>query len=112
MDVIFIRPKEPPVKAKPPSPPAVPNTPSGDMVPDATSSPKEEPNGVEDSVNGAAAKRPHSPVEEDQAKRHKDTEVRRAGVTLKGFGVGFKAVAVCTLCYFFFFSCRWLQMRT
>uniref|UniRef100_A0A3Q3WND6 polynucleotide adenylyltransferase n=1 Tax=Mola mola TaxID=94237 RepID=A0A3Q3WND6_MOLML len=68
---------KPPVKAKPPSPPAIPTALSGDVAPDATSSPKEEPNGVEDSVNGAPAKRPHSPVEEDQAKRHKDAEVRR-----------------------------------
>uniref|UniRef100_A0A3Q3WED0 polynucleotide adenylyltransferase n=1 Tax=Mola mola TaxID=94237 RepID=A0A3Q3WED0_MOLML len=77
MDLIFERAEEPPVKAKPPSPPAIPTALSGDVAPDATSSPKEEPNGVEDSVNGAPAKRPHSPVEEDQAKRHKDAEVRR-----------------------------------
>lgn len=42
------------------------------MRPSATSSPKEEPNGLEDSINGAPVKRPHSPTEEDLAKRHKD----------------------------------------
>lgn len=46
------------------------------MTPNAASSPREEPNGLEDSVNGAPpAKRPHSPAEEEQAKRHKDAEV-------------------------------------
>uniref|UniRef100_A0A3P8ULG5 polynucleotide adenylyltransferase n=1 Tax=Cynoglossus semilaevis TaxID=244447 RepID=A0A3P8ULG5_CYNSE len=63
---------EPPVKARPPSPPAS----SSSVNPNATSSPKEEPNGLEDSVNGAPAKRPHSPTQEDVAKRHKDAEVR------------------------------------
>lgn len=81
------RPAEPAVvKAKPPSPPAsssVTTVPSGDVQPNATSSPKEEPNGLEDSVNGAPAKRPHSPTQEDLAKRHKDSEVRRAGVTVR-----------------------------
>ncbi|XP_019737662.1 poly(A) polymerase gamma isoform X2 [Hippocampus comes] len=47
---------------------------SGNLMPNAASSPKEEPDNQEDSVNGAA-KRPHSPLQEDVAKRHKDTEV-------------------------------------
>lgn len=58
------------------------------MTPNAASSPKEETNGLaEDSLNGApaaAAKRPVSPaeeaaeaevVEEEEVKRHKDSEV-------------------------------------
>uniref|UniRef100_A0A665UIB7 polynucleotide adenylyltransferase n=1 Tax=Echeneis naucrates TaxID=173247 RepID=A0A665UIB7_ECHNA len=69
---------KPPLKAKPPSPPASTSVTSGlssSVKPNATSSPREEPNGLEDSVNGGAAKRPHSPTQEDLAKRHKDTEV-------------------------------------
>eukprot|EP00064_Thunnus_orientalis_P004639 superscaffoldBa00000426_g4651 len=69
---------KPPVKAKAPSPPAsssVTTVLSGNVKPNTTSSPREEPNGLEDSVNGAPAKRPHSPTQEDLAKRHKDTEV-------------------------------------
>ncbi|KAF3842396.1 hypothetical protein F7725_024347 [Dissostichus mawsoni] len=47
-----------------------------DVLPDATSSPREEPNnGLQDSPNGAAAKRPHSPTQEDLAKRPKEAEV-------------------------------------
>ncbi|KAM9345460.1 poly(A) polymerase gamma-like [Symphorus nematophorus] len=68
---------KPPVKAKPPSPPAsssITTVLSGDVMPNATSSPREEPNGLEDSVNGAPTKRPHTPTEEDVAKRHKETE--------------------------------------
>lgn len=61
-----------------------------DVRPSATSSPKEEPNGLEDSINGAPAKRPHSPTEEELAKRHKD--VSRAlsahGFDLKQFDCG------------------------
>uniref|UniRef100_A0A665UI68 polynucleotide adenylyltransferase n=1 Tax=Echeneis naucrates TaxID=173247 RepID=A0A665UI68_ECHNA len=53
---------------------------SSSVKPNATSSPREEPNGLEDSVNGGAAKRPHSPTQEDLAKRHKDTEVKRLSV--------------------------------
>uniref|UniRef100_A0A8C4DVH1 polynucleotide adenylyltransferase n=1 Tax=Dicentrarchus labrax TaxID=13489 RepID=A0A8C4DVH1_DICLA len=71
---------EPSVKAKPPSPPAsssIATVLSTDVLPNAASSPREEPNGLEDSVNGAPAKRPRSPTEEELAKRHKDTEVRR-----------------------------------
>lgn len=70
---------EPLVKAKPSSPPASSSiTPlMTGMKPNATSSPRDEPNGLEDSVNGAPTKRPHSPTQEDLAKRHKDTEVRR-----------------------------------
>lgn len=61
--------------------------PCDDMTPNATSSPKEEANGLaEDSFNGAAAsaaKRPLSPAEEEEeeetaaeeVKRHKDSEV-------------------------------------
>uniref|UniRef100_A0A665UIC2 Poly(A) polymerase n=1 Tax=Echeneis naucrates TaxID=173247 RepID=A0A665UIC2_ECHNA len=74
---------EPPLKAKPPSPPASTSVTSGlssSVKPNATSSPREEPNGLEDSVNGGAAKRPHSPTQEDLAKRHKDTEVKRLSV--------------------------------
>lgn len=69
---------KPPVRAKAPSPPASSSisTPlSGTLKPNAASSPKEEPNGLDDSVNGAPLKRPHSPTQEDLAKRHKDTEV-------------------------------------
>ncbi|XP_062286050.1 poly(A) polymerase gamma isoform X1 [Scomber scombrus] len=70
--------QEPPVQVKASSPPAsssVTPVPSGNVKPNAASSPKEEePNGLDDSVNGAPAKRPHSPTQEDLAKRHKDTE--------------------------------------
>uniref|UniRef100_A0A8D3AY80 polynucleotide adenylyltransferase n=1 Tax=Scophthalmus maximus TaxID=52904 RepID=A0A8D3AY80_SCOMX len=62
--------EEPPVKARPVSPPV-----SSSVIPNAASSPKMEPNGLEESINGAPAKRPHSPTEEDLAKRHKETEV-------------------------------------
>ncbi|CAJ1066915.1 poly(A) polymerase gamma isoform X2 [Xyrichtys novacula] len=65
-------------KAKPPSPPSsssISSVLSGDVKPSAASSPREEPNGLEDSLNGAAAKRPHSPTEEDTAKRLRDLEV-------------------------------------
>lgn len=65
---------KPPLKAKPPSPPASSSITSS-TKPTATSSPKEEPNGLEDSVNGAPSKRPHSPTQEDPAKRPKNTEV-------------------------------------
>lgn len=67
-----------PVKTKPPSPPASSSITAalgGDVTPSATSSPREEPNGLEDSVNGAPVKRPHSPTEEEMAKRHKEAEV-------------------------------------
>uniref|UniRef100_A0A669BT89 polynucleotide adenylyltransferase n=1 Tax=Oreochromis niloticus TaxID=8128 RepID=A0A669BT89_ORENI len=67
-------PEEPPLKAKPPSPPASSSI-TGSAKPTATSSPKEEPNGLEDSVNGAPSKRPHSPTQEDPAKRPKNTDV-------------------------------------
>uniref|UniRef100_A0A3Q3LZP7 polynucleotide adenylyltransferase n=1 Tax=Mastacembelus armatus TaxID=205130 RepID=A0A3Q3LZP7_9TELE len=69
---------KPPVKVKPPSPPAsssINTVMGGSMNPIDTSSPKEEPNGLEDSVNGALSKRPRSPTQEDPAKRHKDSEV-------------------------------------
>ncbi|XP_063347232.1 poly(A) polymerase gamma isoform X1 [Pelmatolapia mariae] len=65
---------KPPLKAKPPSPPASSSI-TGSAKPTATSSPKEEPNGLEDSVNGAPSKRPHSPTQEDPAKRPKNTDV-------------------------------------
>uniref|UniRef100_A0A8D0CVI5 polynucleotide adenylyltransferase n=1 Tax=Sander lucioperca TaxID=283035 RepID=A0A8D0CVI5_SANLU len=77
---------KPAVKAKSPSPPAsssVPTVLSGDVQPNATSSPREEPNGLEDSVNGAPVKRPHSPTQEDLAKRHKDTEVSNDDLAFK-----------------------------
>uniref|UniRef100_A0AAQ4PSA4 Poly(A) polymerase n=1 Tax=Gasterosteus aculeatus aculeatus TaxID=481459 RepID=A0AAQ4PSA4_GASAC len=67
-------------KAKPASPPASSSSAtaqSGDEEPNPASSPQEEPNGLEDPVNGASVKRPHSPTQEDLAKRHKETEVRR-----------------------------------
>lgn len=70
-----------PVKTKPPSPPASSSISAGlggDVTPSATSSPREEPNGLEDSVNGAPVKRPHSPTEEEMAKRHKEAEVSSA----------------------------------
>ncbi|XP_031694283.1 poly(A) polymerase gamma [Anarrhichthys ocellatus] len=76
--VIGSNPEEPVVKAKPASPPAsssVAMGPAGDAQPNAACSPREEPNGLEDPVNGAPAKRPHSPTQEDLAKRHKETEV-------------------------------------
>ncbi|XP_041866773.1 poly(A) polymerase gamma isoform X2 [Melanotaenia boesemani] len=66
------------VKAKPPSPPAsssISTAPSENMKPNATSSPKEEPNGLEDPINGAPSKRPHSPTQEDPAKRQKESDV-------------------------------------
>uniref|UniRef100_A0A7N9APB9 polynucleotide adenylyltransferase n=1 Tax=Mastacembelus armatus TaxID=205130 RepID=A0A7N9APB9_9TELE len=66
------------IKVKPPSPPAsssINTVMGGSMNPIDTSSPKEEPNGLEDSVNGALSKRPRSPTQEDPAKRHKDSEV-------------------------------------
>lgn len=64
---------KPPLKAKPPSPPASSSI-TGSAKPTATSSPKEEPNGLEDSVNGAPSKRPHSPTQEDPAKRPRNTD--------------------------------------
>ncbi|XP_056147862.1 poly(A) polymerase gamma [Lampris incognitus] len=71
---------KPAIKVKAPSPPmssSIATVMIGTVKPDATSSPREEslPNGCEGPVNGAASKRPHSPTQEDQAKRHKDTEV-------------------------------------
>lgn len=70
---------KPAAKAKPPSPPAsgsVSSTapPSVSMKPSAASSPRDESNGLEESVNGGPAKRPHSPTQEDPAKRHKESE--------------------------------------
>ncbi|KAF7663810.1 hypothetical protein LDENG_00198000 [Lucifuga dentata] len=64
--------------AKDPSPPtssSISTAASESVKPSTTESPTEEPNGLEDSVNGAPTKRPHSPTQEDLAKRHKDTEV-------------------------------------
>uniref|UniRef100_A0A8C5DVM3 Poly(A) polymerase n=1 Tax=Gouania willdenowi TaxID=441366 RepID=A0A8C5DVM3_GOUWI len=69
----------------PPSPPASSiistTAPAASVKPNttstSTSSPKDEVNGLEDSVKRAARKRPHSPTEEDLIKRHKDTEVNR-----------------------------------
>ncbi|XP_060943016.1 poly(A) polymerase gamma isoform X1 [Limanda limanda] len=57
-------------KAKPASPPA-----SSSVEPTAASSPKEEPNGLDDSISEAPANRPPSPTQEDLAKMPKDTEV-------------------------------------
>ncbi|KAM4599332.1 poly(A) polymerase gamma-like [Fundulus diaphanus] len=62
------------VKAKPASPPASAVL-SGSVQPSAASSPKEEPNGLEEPSHGSPAKRPHSPTQEDPAKRHKDADV-------------------------------------
>lgn len=75
--IVSSPPAEPSIKAKPPSPPAVTAVLASDVKPNAASSPKEEPNGLDDSINGAPVKRPHSPVEEEVAKRHKDAEVTR-----------------------------------
>uniref|UniRef100_A0A671VK03 polynucleotide adenylyltransferase n=1 Tax=Sparus aurata TaxID=8175 RepID=A0A671VK03_SPAAU len=94
--------KPPPIKTKPPSPPASSSTPpllSGDVMPNAASSPKEEPNGLEDSINGAPAKRPHSPTEEDMTKRLKETEVRRVLSVIIAVGLSCK-VKVVTLHFF------------
>ncbi|XP_004077012.1 poly(A) polymerase gamma isoform X2 [Oryzias latipes] len=69
---------KPPSKTKPPSPPAsgaINTVPSADVNPSATSSPKEEPNGLEEPVNGGATKRPHSPTQEDLAKKPRSTDV-------------------------------------
>lgn len=79
-------PAEPPVKAKPPSPPANAAILGSDVKPNAASSPKEEPNGLDDSINGAPAKRLHSPAEEEVAKRHKDAEVTRLLSAIEGGG--------------------------
>uniref|UniRef100_A0AAQ5XR08 Poly(A) polymerase n=1 Tax=Amphiprion ocellaris TaxID=80972 RepID=A0AAQ5XR08_AMPOC len=83
---------------KPPSPPAsssVSTVLSGNVKPDATSSPGEEPNGLDDSVNGAPVKRPHSPTQEDLTKRHKDAEVRTAlFVDFGHFGLSYRFGAV------------------
>ncbi|MEQ2276784.1 hypothetical protein XENORESO_009371, partial [Xenotaenia resolanae] len=65
-------------KARPPSPPAstsISTVLSGNIKPSAASSPKEEPNGLEESTPRVPAKRPHSPTQEDLAKRHKDADV-------------------------------------
>ncbi|KAM9318448.1 poly(A) polymerase gamma isoform 2-T2 [Pholidichthys leucotaenia] len=62
---------KPPLRTKTPSPPASSSI-SG--KPSATSSPKDEPNGLEDSVNGTPTKRPHSPTQEEPTKRQKGTE--------------------------------------
>uniref|UniRef100_A0A671VIB7 Poly(A) polymerase n=1 Tax=Sparus aurata TaxID=8175 RepID=A0A671VIB7_SPAAU len=72
---------------------------SGDVMPNAASSPKEEPNGLEDSINGAPAKRPHSPTEEDMTKRLKETEVRRVLSVIIAVGLSCK-VKVVTLHFF------------
>ncbi|XP_077585139.1 poly(A) polymerase gamma isoform X2 [Stigmatopora nigra] len=53
---------------------SVPETPSGNVTPNAASSPKEEQENQDDSINGAA-KRPISPVQEDVANTQKDSEV-------------------------------------
>ncbi|XP_054654846.1 poly(A) polymerase gamma isoform X2 [Dunckerocampus dactyliophorus] len=63
-----------PVVQAPPASSAVSTTISGNVIPNAASSPKEELESQEDSVNGAA-KRPHSPTQEDMAKKSKDTQV-------------------------------------
>jgi len=70
------------VKAKPDSPPPASSSAIADVQPNAASSPREEPNGLEDPVNGAPAKRPLSPPQEDLAKRHKEAEVRRTGAAV------------------------------
>ncbi|KAJ0067231.1 hypothetical protein NL108_013695 [Boleophthalmus pectinirostris] len=65
--------------SKPPSPP-----PAAAVTPNAASSPKEESNGAaDDSVNGAGAKRPHSPTQEEVSKRHKDEPVSNDDATFK-----------------------------
>lgn len=77
MSIPVIGTKPSPVKSKSPSPPpssSISGVSAASEKPSATSSPKDEPNGLEDSLNGAPAKRPHSPTEEESAKRHKDAE--------------------------------------
>ncbi|TNN65395.1 Poly(A) polymerase gamma [Liparis tanakae] len=71
------------VKAKPDSPPPASSSSIADVQPNAASSPREEPNGLEDPVNGAPAKRPHSPTQEDLAKRHKEAETPLSGSKAK-----------------------------
>lgn len=79
------------------------------MTPSATSSPREEPNGLEDSVNGAPVKRPHSPTEEEMAKRHKEAEVSCGASHLDEPGVAGTRPEVLTLCRF---HCRWCPTTT
>lgn len=69
--------------SKPPSPPSV-----SAVKPNATSSPKEESNGAvdesaEESLNGAGAKRPLSPTQEEVNKRHKEEAVTNDDATFK-----------------------------
>ncbi|XP_013887935.1 poly(A) polymerase gamma isoform X2 [Austrofundulus limnaeus] len=49
---------------------------SDTITPSATSSPKEEPNGLQDPINEPSDNRPPSPTEEDLSKRQTETEVK------------------------------------
>ncbi|XP_072293259.1 poly(A) polymerase gamma [Eucyclogobius newberryi] len=68
--------------ANPPKPASPP--PDAAVKPNAASSPKEEANGAEeDPVNGAGAKRPHSPTEDELSKRHKEEAVSNDDAAFK-----------------------------
>ncbi|XP_027861736.1 poly(A) polymerase gamma-like [Xiphophorus couchianus] len=61
-------------RCSPPAGSSISGVLSDAVKPSAASSPKEEPNGLEEPPATAAAKRPHSPTQDDPAKRHKDTD--------------------------------------
>uniref|UniRef100_A0A672HR88 Poly(A) polymerase n=1 Tax=Salarias fasciatus TaxID=181472 RepID=A0A672HR88_SALFA len=63
------------VSTAPPSSSSSSSSSSGKPGAASSSSSQDESNGLEDSVNGAPAKRPLSPTQEEQAKRHKESEV-------------------------------------
>ncbi|CAL1577164.1 unnamed protein product [Knipowitschia caucasica] len=68
------------------TPPKTPSPPPSalELKPDAASSPKPETQGPEEeSVNGAAPKRPHSPTQEEISKRLKDEAVSNDDATFK-----------------------------
>lgn len=62
-------------RCSPPAGSSISGVLSDAVKPSAASSPKEEPNGLEEPPATTAAKRPHSPTQDDPAKRHKDTDV-------------------------------------
>uniref|UniRef100_A0A672HT26 Poly(A) polymerase n=1 Tax=Salarias fasciatus TaxID=181472 RepID=A0A672HT26_SALFA len=64
------------VSTAPPSSSSSSSSSSGKPGAASSSSSQDESNGLEDSVNGAPAKRPLSPTQEEQAKRHKESEVQ------------------------------------
>ncbi|XP_032409035.1 poly(A) polymerase gamma [Xiphophorus hellerii] len=61
-------------RCSPPAGSSISGVLSDAVKPSAASSPKEEPNGLEEPPATTAAKRPHSPTQDDPAKRHKDTD--------------------------------------